>query len=391
MSLFYNGVKPLNIKPLYSANDIIDFTIKLRPGRALKAGSLRVSGWLNIQKTVPGAFSAVPVVDNDSVFVSPYAGVHSFFRNSTCSVNDRTLESNTMYPRWASMVKQSKFTLEGLNSSSNALTELCGSQNNILLMGSEIAPNTTTLPNVAPGTDVYSIPFSFKPELALNKCTGDLGQSAFPQMKIVFNLASAVEALYSTASAAYISANISSLQYSLLDVQLQWYETIERPMKMPITFSTAFLITQTLVSSNASFAVNSPTVYDAVSLSFIKQSHRNRIAFDNYACEWIPGIDNVGSRVEATVSGSEQPVRFPIMTYSELALNYARSLGAGPKNSLMNVYSSQNGCWGIGYKFQTGINDRLAVNVILNGLSPSQQPSAGPSDCYIFISGFVTI
>jgi len=391
MSIFYNGIKPLNIKPYYTQNDIVDFTLKLRPGRAMKAGSLRVSGWLNIQKIAPGATAAVPVVVDDNVFVSPYVGVHSFFRNSTCSVNDRTLESNTMYPRWASMVKQSKYTLEGLNTSSAATTELCGSQNNVLLMGSEIAPNTITLPNVLTGSTVYSIPFSFDPDIAINTSSGDLGQSQFPQMKVLFNLASAIEALYTTASATYVLDHISALQYSFLDLQLQWYETVERPMKMPITFQTAFLITQTLLSSNASFAVNSPTVYDAVSLSFIKQKHRNKIQYDNYACEYVPGLENIGSRIEATVSGSDQPIRFPILTYSELALNYARSLGAEAKNSLMNVYSSQNGCWGIGYKFQTGINDRLAVNVILNGLPPTEQPSVNPSDAFIFVSGFVSV
>ena len=391
MSIFYNGVKPLNIKPYYGANDIVDFTLKLRPGRAMKAGSLRVSGWLNVQKIAPGSTAALPVDVSDNVFVSPYAGVHSFFRNSTCSVNDRTLESNTMYPRWASMVKQSKYTLEGLNSSSAATTELCGSQNNVLLMGSEIAPNTITHPNVPSGTTVYSIPFSFHPEIALNKSSGDLGQSQFPQMKVLFNLASAIEALYTTAPAGHVLDNVAALQYSFLDLQLQWYETVERPMKVPITFQTAFLITQTLLSSNASFAVNSPTVYDAVSLSFIKQKHRNKIQYDNYACEYVPGLENIGSRIEATVSGSDQPIRFPILTYSELALNYARSLGAEAKNSLMNVYSSQNGCWGIGYKFQTGINDRLAVNVILNGLPPTEQPSVNPSDAFIFVSGFVSV
>jgi len=389
MSLFYNGVKPLNIKPYYSANDIIDLTCKLRPGRAVKAGSFRVSGWLNVQKIPPGSTRAVAIDSEDSVFFSPYAGVHSLFRNATCSVNDRTLESNTMYPRFASMVKQSKFTLEGLNTASSALTELCGSQNNVLLMGSEIAPNTVVPANVD-GT-VYSIPFSFKPEIALNKSSTDLGQSKFPQMKILFNMASAIEALYSTAGETYIAANISSLQYSIMDIQLQWYETVERPMSMPTTFQTAFLITQTLVSSNASFAVNSPTVYDAVSISFIKQSHRNKLNFDNYGCEYVPGIENVGSRVEATVSGSDQPIRFPIETYSELALNYARSLGSESKNSLMNVYSTQNGCWGIGYKFQTGINDRLAVNLILNGLQPEEQPSKVPSDAFIYVSGFVSM
>lgn len=387
--MFYNAVKPLNIKPLYSANDIVDFTLKLRPGRAVKAGSLRVSGYLNIQKQAPGSSDWVPCTKADSVFVSPYAGVHSFFRNSACSVNDRVIEQNSMYPRWASMVKQSKLTLEGINTSSMATLELCGTQNNVALLGSEVAPNTVTLPGVV--GEVISIPFSFHPELALNKCSGDLGQSRFPQMKILFNLCSAIEALYSTANADYIAANIAALQYSFLDLQLAWYETVEVPSRDPITFQTVSLITQTLISSNATFAVNSPTLYDAISMSFIKQAHRNKLAFDNYACEYVPGIENVGSRVEATVSGNDQPIRFPIQTYGELALNYWKSLAGDVKNSVMNTYTSQNGCWGIGYRFTTGINDRLSVNVILNGLTNDQNPSSHPSDTFIYVSGFTSV
>jgi hypothetical protein len=388
MSLFYNGVKPLNIKPFYTANDIVDFTCKLKPGRAVKAGSFRISGWLNVQKIAPGTSAAVPLTKDDCVFLSPFAGVHGFWRNSTCYVNDRTVESNTMYPRWASMVKQSKYTLEGLNTSSASLTELCGSQNDVLLMGSEIAPNTPSLPGVASAP--LSIPFSFKPEVALNKSSGDLGQSKFQMMKLLFNLASAVEALYSTAGTQYVQANIGALQYNFLDLQLQWYETNEVMMPMPVMFQTVNLITQTLVSSNASFAVSSPTVYDAVSLTFIQQSHRNSYNFDNYACEYVPSLENVGSRIEFTVSGSDQPIRFPIQTYSECALNYWKSMGGDIKNSLMNVYTSQNGAFGIGCRFTTGINDRLAVNFILQPplvLNPSQNPS----DAFIYISGFISI
>ena len=386
---YYNAVKPLNIKPLYSSNDIVDYTLKLRPGRAIKAGSLRVSGWLNIQKQAPGSSDWVPCTKADSVFVSPFAGVHSFFRNSSCSVNDRTLEQNSMYPRWASMVKQSKLTLEGINTSSMATLELCGTQNNVSLLGSEVAPNTVTLPGVV--GEVISIPFSFHPEIALNKSSGDLGQSRFPQMKVLFNLCSAIEALYSTASAEYIAANIAALQYSFLDLQLGWYETVEVPSQNPVVFQTISLITQTLISSNATFAVNSPTLYDAISMSFIKQAHRNRLNFDNYACEYVPGIENIGSRVEATVSGNDQPIRFFINTYSELSLNYWKSMGGDIKNSIMNTYTSQNGCWGIGYRFTTGINDRLSVNVILNGLTNDQNPSSHPSDCFIYVSGFTSV
>jgi len=387
---FYNAVKPLNIKALYSANDIVDFTLKLRPGRAIKAGSLRVSGYLNIQKQAPGSSDWVPCTKDDSVFVSPYAGVHSFFRNSSCSVNDRTLEQNSMYPRWASMVKQSKLTLEGINTSSMATIELCGTQNNVALLGSQVAPNTVTLPGVV--GEVFSIPFSFKPEIALNKSSGaDLGQSQFPQMKVLFNLCSAIEALYSTATAEYIQANIAALQYSFLDLQLGWYETVEVPSREPVTFKTVSLITQTLISSNATFAVNSPNIYDAISMSFIKQEHRNKLNFDNYSSEYIPGIENIGSRVEATVSGNDQPIRFAIQTYSELALNYGKSLAADVKNSLMNTYTSQNGCWGIGYRFTSGINDRLSVNVILNGLVGNENPSMKPSDCFIYVSGYTSV
>jgi hypothetical protein len=210
-------------------------------------------------------------------------------------------------------------------------------------------------------------------------------------MKILFNLCSAIEALYSTAHEDYIAANIASLQYSFLDLQLAWYETVEMPSREPVTFQTVSLITQTLISSNATFAVNSPTLYDAISMSFIKQAHRNKINFDNYACEYIPGIENVGSRVEATVSGNDQPIRFPIQTYGELALNYWKSLAGDVKNSVMNTYTSQNGCWGIGYRFTTGINDRLSVNVILNGLTNVQNPSNNPSDTFIYVSGFTSV
>lgn len=389
MALFYNACKPLNIRPFYDQNSIVDFTIKLRPGRAVKADSFRVSGWLNVQKQAPNTSTFVPLVKDDCVYIDPFAGVHSFFRNSNCSVNDRTIESNSCYPRYASMVKQAKYTLEGLNTSSLATVELCGTQNNILLLGSEIAPNTPSLPGVT--GPVHSIPFSFKPEVALNKSGQDLGQSQFPQMKILFNLASALECLYTTSKSEHYLANIQSLQYNFLDLQLDWYETIEVPSKMPVTFQTATLITQTLQSSANTFAVNSPTIYDAISLTFIKQDHRNKLQFNNLACEWVPGIENVGSSVEAQVSGNDQPIRFKIEQYSELALNYHRSLSGQVKNCLMNTWLSQNGCFGIGYKFTTAINDRLSINVILNGLVGDENPSQTPSDCFIFVNGYLSV
>jgi hypothetical protein len=136
------------------------------------------------------------------------------------------------------------------------------------------------------------------------------------------------------------------------------------------------------------------TPYDAVALSFVQQSHRNSIYFNNNQCEFVPGIDGNGGRVEFSVNGNDRPIAFPILSYQELSLNYWKSLGGNMKNSIMNALQYRQYTFGVGCAFSTSVNDRLGVALQLDPNDPaytSAPLAANPYDAYIYVLGFVSV
>jgi hypothetical protein len=162
-----------------------------------------------------------------------------------------------------------------------------------------------------------------------------------------------------------------------------------------MTFMSTSLITQALVTSNSFFNVTTAgTPYDAVSLSFVQQSHRNSIYYNNNQCEFVTGIDGNGGRVEFSVNGNDRPIAFPILSYQELSLNYWKSLGGVMKNSIMNAFQYRNYTFGVGCAFSTSVNDRLGVALQLDPNDPaftSAPLASNPYDVYIYILGFVSV
>ena len=51
MATYYNATQCINIKEKYNEFDIAEWLIKMPTGRQLKAGSLRVNGFLKVKKT----------------------------------------------------------------------------------------------------------------------------------------------------------------------------------------------------------------------------------------------------------------------------------------------------------------------------------------------------
>ena len=86
MSLFYNSAQPTNIKSIYNQYDVVDFLIKMPTGRQMKAGSLKLSGFLQVQKLLSDG-TTVALVQEDSVFLNQWAGAHSLFKNTSTSIN----------------------------------------------------------------------------------------------------------------------------------------------------------------------------------------------------------------------------------------------------------------------------------------------------------------
>lgn len=386
-TIFYNSAYPLNIKQdnlsaqpptlAYTQNDIIDFKIAMRSGRAMRAGSLRISGNLIVQKlNVAGVWVATTL--EDRVFLDPYVGVQSFFRNASTSVNGSLVESIQYLPRWVGMKRQANYTIEGINTSSKVLSELCGSQNNYMLISD------------------MGVSFSFAPETCVNKSDQDLGQSKFSELRLSFNLANATEALYTTRLPAdpYMATadGFTQLRYSIGDVQARWIEGVEVPSKAPVVFQVCSLVTQTLLSSNSFFAITTPTPYTSLSLSFIKQSHRNSFFYNNNRCEFVEGLTGTAGRLEIEINGNTGPIKFPLLTYQETALNYWKSLNGVIKSSIMNSYLSSNGAtFGIGCSFVESVNDRVTFMLQIDPNDPAYNNDIPARDAFIYTTGVQTI
>ena len=377
-TMFYNAAYALNNKPSYGPSDICDFLVQMRPGRSMLANSFRVSGKLQISKTLTSGGAPIPITKADQIFINPYAGVHAFFRNASTSVNGSVIENNSYYPVWAAMQKMKSFTLDGLNTSSNCLSELCGNMPDILLLGTET---------------VDGIPFSFKPAAAINGPASNLPQAQFQSVRIIFNLASPLEALYTThkPGSAYMLGpeGFSTLTYSMTLLQSAWYEIPTAPVPMPVTFQTVNLVTTTLLTNYGVFAVTAPNLYDAMSIRFIQQAHRNSLYYDNNLSEFLPGLEGGAAKTEVTLDGNSAVITYPIQSYADLARNYLKSLNGGLLNSITNAYLSKTSTFGIGFKFAVAQNDRLAIACQFD---PTQfNPSTHPCDVFQYLAGFIQV
>lgn len=381
MATYYNAAQPLNIKTSgYTANDIVEFTLRTRPGRSIKAGSIRFTGKLAVEKLkLDGTYT--PLVFNDAVTFNPFCGAHSLIRNISTSVNNGIVENISYYPRIVGMMKQSQYTLEKLNTDSSASTEMLGSQNGVYMLQENYE-------------DDFGRSFSISPECALNKSSADLDNTKFSTLSVIMNLANEVEAFHTThlAGDSYMldaNSGFSGLRYVINDFQCNWIEVQEAPAPK-VVMQTIQLITQSMVTSNSFFNVSTAGLpYDAVALSFIRQANRNKLTEDNNLCEFIQGLDGVNGRLEFNINGNDRPIAFPILSYQECALNYLKSLGGSiNRNSIVNSYLSKTSTFGVGASFLTSMNDRIGVALQTDA---SVQAANTPSDVYIYIFSYATI
>lgn len=376
MALYYNSAQPTNIKSVYNPYDTVDFLVKMPAGRSMKQGSLRLSGFLKVSKILSNG-TTDPIEETDSVFINQWAGVHSVFKNVSVSVNERIVENLQNYPRWSAMKAQSEATPETLLSSSKHLPELKGCLNNYLLLGT---------PNGTKGT-----PWSMHPHICVNNSSDDLPQSKFQQIKIMWILSSGLESFYISTGAPVnpVGVYIVGLTYQLTDLEMHWYETNETPVSQTV-LKTVFNTTQTITGLNNNLQVSSPTAYDNVSISFLRQSVLNNLYYDSVLSEYISDL----SRIEFSVNGVSAPLTYAILPpcYQEIALNYWKSLDSAEKNSLMNRFLSENGTFGVGASFTESINDKLQVSLTISDNTSYNPSSSGNAiDAYIYVCGYLTV
>jgi hypothetical protein len=368
MVLFYNVAQPQNIKGTYSPFDQIDFLVKMPAGREYKKGSGRLSGTLKMKVTLTSApTQEVDLTPAHQVNVSQFCGLHGLFRSFTTSINDQTVENIAYYPRWVAMKKQAENPQSHLYTSSENIAELTGLSSSNLLCGD----------------GANGLSFSIKPLIAINKSDQNLPQAKVVQMRIMTQLSSSLEAFFSTLVDGNGVSLINSILYTVEDLQFSWYEEAQKTVG-DIVLNTCYLNKQTVVSNHTNLNLFCPNVYDAVSVSFIRQADLNNIQTDNNANYLLPHIQ----RVEYTLNGNDAPISYPIESYQDLMINYKKSLMAGEKTCFSKSLISLGQCFGIGCSFPTSVNDKLGINM---DISDVETMSANQFDAYMYVNGYLTL
>jgi hypothetical protein len=388
MPIYYNSAFPQNQKDSYEQYSQVDFLIKTQAGREVEAGSMRITGVLNVTKALranPTTYVAISA--DDKVFTNPYAGAHVLIQNASVSVNERTIESIGFYARPVIMDTMSKNTLEELTACSDSAVEMKGNNGNIII-------STQSAPTATAG--LFGAPFRIVPNVAINKSSANIPSSKYPMMKMMLTLSSALNAFYVSIPEPTVPnpADIVALNYTISQLQLHWIERPEAPVQpKEIVFNTNYLTTSSVVSLNTTINVVAPNAYDSVTCSFIKQANRNSLYADANMCEYLRDIDRVEFTLNSQVHG---PITYIIGSgssppYQDLALLALKSLNGDPdKNCIVNRILQENGCFLIGMKYASSQSDRLGITMTINSQTTFSY-SQNPYDALLYVSGFAAV
>lgn len=388
MPIYYNSAFPQNQKDSYEQYSQVDFLIKTQAGREVEAGSMRITGVLNVTKALranPTTYVAISA--DDKVFVNPYAGAHVLIQNASVSVNERTIESIGFYARPVIMDTMSKNTLEELTACSDSAVEMKGNNGNIII-------STQSAPTATAG--LLGAPFRIVPNVAINKSSANIPSSKYPMMKMMLTLSSALNAFYVSIPEPTVpnAADIVALNYTISQLQLHWIERPEAPVQpKEIVFNTNYLTTSSVVSLNTTINVVAPNPYDSVTCSFIKQANRNSLYADANMCEYLRDIDRVEFTLNNQVYG---PITYIVGSgssppYQDLALLALKSLNGDPdKNTIVNRILQENGCFLIGMKYASSQSDRLGITMTINSQTTFSY-SQNPYDALLYVSGFAAV
>jgi len=372
----YNYVQPISLKSEYKPFNQVDFQVNLK-ANSIKANSFRLVG-----KLKPSVNGGVALTAKHYVFMNPFAGVSSLFSSVSTSINaTQTIEQIASFGRLVGMKKQARFTLSDLTASSENTIQLCGTKSNNLLLGETDSEGYIT--------------FALKIDNCLNNMIGgDIHPSVVQEVRLMLTLESAMNAMYVNALAD--ATAVTSLDYTLRDLELHYTEVPALPKPQPIAFETFFLTQQSMVSKVSTLSVltgSAPT--DKISCSFIKQRNRSRLDRDELMCEFVSDID----RVEMDINSTTAVAMYPLESYSDIAQNYWFSFkqpnAAFSKNSITSEVTSKTNAFGVGFVLPEVEGERLTMTVTINDTPASvlDDPSApdGAIDAFVYCNSYISL
>jgi len=352
--MIYSVSPPESESTEYKPDELITMVIPIPDKMKNKKNSIYISGSLSVLKT------GGVLVANDKVLYDGNAGIHSFIKNMTTTfINTKKnvesmAENISFYNRYAKMFYETNkdFQNQALSNCENMeLRTGVDSYTQYVLYGA----------NDSAGAPSGINSFSFAPLICCNRTSADIDNENCTAIKIQMTLESLGVPLFTSDG----SAKPAGLTWKMSDIKIHYLlEESDGSNVQPLQFVKVFPSKRDVISSETNLNFNPPGLIQSYSASFLDQtttSTENQLETDV--------LEDV-KRVEFTVNGSDSYIKFPIISETELILNYISSLNPNPKES-NSLYSNltQKG-YGVGLNFISPIdmkNSKFSVNIQCGG------------------------
>jgi hypothetical protein len=292
-NILYHLVQPDNVKSNgYKENENLDFSLAFE-GRKYVAGSLRLEGDLQVFSTGGGA--PTPVAPGNDVKIACSIGAHSVCAGWVTSFqNAGVVENLQSYPRLVAMKAAGIYSKNDYNNS-DMVAEMRSSSDKISRKsilprvikqyggggaGLVAGGSATTQLTAAMKTDPS---FSIKPMIALNNLVGPNQMVSFAQSGMI-KLTVTLEKNLGVLFGGDVSADYN---YTLQNVRIT-FRSVPDDGPQPVVMRTSLALKNSMTSAANNISSKVPAVCDAVSISYLPQSHEYNAAYNNVALEEPP-------------------------------------------------------------------------------------------------------
>jgi len=351
MEYLYHTVECENIKNAYTEHDNVDFNLNF-PGRALVCGSVRLEGDLIVKYDGTNTNDGTKRVAIDHLI-----GANAFVGG--CVTQFQTggiIENATELPRYCKMVACGNNTaidmLEGkhcceLRSPDKKISEKLlmprypsdiGGGNASEHLGSgfgELGQN---------GILEINPDFSIKPKICLNSVASPnslLNYSSCGEIKLSFNLARNLEALYGEDATSAVSYEIHNIEVCFTSVP-------EPSSQSALVLRTNMCLKSNLNSELSNHSSRVPAICDSMSASFVSLDREVSQFHKNTTLEKPPNVSNVKFMFNDSTSSY---ITYELRNNLEILDEGIKSLSKGSHSSVRPDLLSANESYIIGLDF----------------------------------------
>jgi|LakMenE01Jun11ns_1017448.scaffolds.fasta_scaffold9958374_2 hypothetical protein len=285
MSIRYRSIFPQSQQSTYQGNSTVDFYLSFE-GEKLDPGSITIEGRsvAYLDRTGPTYPSGYTRMYND-----PVCGAHQFFDNFLTEFAQIGLqETINNYPRLVKMTRlASKYDESVGTETDTAIEGSCASQRITKGLLEGVNGDTTAYPTATGAAIGRYVPFSIRPQIAVNKTTGPLSAAVTGTILIRLQLAPDNRVF----NGEDVTANTS---YDIADLRLRYRTLPDDGVRQPISMEMYHCYRTLLDSNNANLSTFVPGLCDSVHMSFINTTDENTLNRPYLACQPPIGQPPVG-------------------------------------------------------------------------------------------------